>query len=232
MDGRNTEAEGVGAMSLRFNRLLPEGGLGDEMLVDLRVCDCCQTALVNMSDGTIVAAYRDRSPEEIRDIAVKRLVDGEWSEVYHVGSDNWHMRACPVNGPSLSTEGERVAIVWFSAPDGDNRVAVAFSSDKAQTFGSPIRVDDGNPLGRADIEFLPDGSALAVWLERVGEEAEVRARRITAGGDIGESWTVTETSQSRRSGFPRMVRAGDELIFAWTLVGDDGGIRVATARIH
>ncbi len=235
LDGRNTgpspDGHGRGAMSLRYNAVKPDGTLGKELLVDDRTCDCCQTAMVRMDNGNFVAAYRDRSEEEIRDIAVSRLIDGEWTDPRVVGNDNWHFAACPVNGPSLSTAGDDVVLAWFTAPDGDNRVSVVFSRDGAETFGTPIRIDDGNPSGRVDVELLDDGSALVVWLEQMGEEAAIRARGVEASGALGAPWTVTSTSAARRSGFPRLTTTGDEVVFAWTLVGDDGGVRVAVAGV-
>ncbi|MCZ6856954.1 MAG: sialidase family protein, partial [Gemmatimonadetes bacterium] len=218
-----------GAMSVRFTTMGADGALGDELLIDERACDCCQTALALTHDGTWVAAYRDRSAEEIRDIAVSRLVDGAWSDPIHVGNDNWHITGCPVNGPALATNDETVVIAWYSAPDGNGHASVAFSRDDGVTFGGPVRVDDGNPLGRVDVELLQDGSALVVWLEKVGTEAEVRARRVEPSGVTGPSWIVTQTSQARRSGFPHMARSGDDLVFAWT---DGEGVRVASGKIQ
>ena len=86
-----------------------------------------------------------------------------------------------------------------------------------------MRVDDGQPRGRVDVEFLADGSAIVVWLELTEPDAEIRARRITLDGTVGSSWLVSSTSEARASGFPRMVRVGDELLFAWTLTGEKGG---------
>jgi hypothetical protein len=235
LDGRamageaGSDGHSTGDMSLRFTTVGADGTLGEEVLLDDRSCECCQTAMVRTDDGALVAAYRDRSEGEIRDIAVRRLVDGEWSEPRHVGNDNWYFTACPVNGPSLATSGNTVAIAWFSAPDGDNRAAVAFSTDGGTSFGDPVRVDDGDPLGRVDIEMLSDGSALVVWLEKVGRDAEIRGRRVTLSGEMGPSWTVAATSQARRSGFPRVARAGEELVFAWT--DEEEGVRVATGTV-
>jgi hypothetical protein len=232
LDGRGASegAEGhSGSMSLRFTTLDLEGGLGEDILVDGRVCDCCQTAMIMTDGGRLVAAYRDRSEEEIRDIAVSRLDGGTWSEPYHVGNDNWHYAACPVNGPSLASAGETLAIAWYTEGGGERRTQLAFSSDEGATFGAPVRTDDGDPLGRVDLEMLPDGSVLATWLERVGESAEIRARRVTAAGVADSSWTVSTTSGVRRSGFPRMVALEREVVFAWTDPSDAGGIRVATA---
>lgn len=237
LDGRamagqeGSDGHSSGDMSVRFTTMGADGSLGEELLIDGRTCECCQTAIVLTHDGTLVAAYRDRSEEEIRDIAVSRLVDGAWSDPIRVGNDNWHFTACPVNGPALATNDEMVAIAWYSAPDGNGHTSVAFSRDDAATFGEPVRVDDGNPLGRVDVELLKDGSALVVWLEKIGTEAEIRARRVKPSGVTEPSWTVTQTSQARRSGFPRMARSGDELVFAWT-DGDGDGVRVASGKVQ
>ncbi len=218
-----------GAMTVRFTTVDSRGALGEEVLLDERTCECCQTSLARTSSG-LVAAYRDRSDAEIRDIAVARYIDGKWTPPELVGSDNWHYPGCPVNGPQLSAAGDSVAIAWFTAPEQEPKVYVAFSTDAGASFGDPVRVDDGRPRGRVDIELLADGSAIVVWLELTEPDAEIRARRISPDGTVGSSWLVSSTSEARGSGFPRMVRVGDELLFAWTLTGAEGGVRVAAAR--
>ncbi len=230
LDGRNTGPEVGDARAMQL-RSKVWGGEGDaaERLIDERVCDCCQTALVETRSG-LLAAYRDRSEEEIRDIAVSRLVDGQWSAPVHLGNDQWHLRGCPVNGPSLSAEGDTVAIAWFTGSGGEPKVFQSFSEDGGERFGEPVRVDQGAPAGRVDIEMV-EGGALVVWLERVGENAEIRARFFSLDGAATEPYVVTPTSAARQSGFPRVARSGDEMIFAWTEVGDAGGVRVSAAAL-
>lgn len=234
LDGREMKPadpgshEGQGDMTLRFATVTSRGRLGEEVLLDARTCECCQTALARTASG-LVAAYRDRSPEEIRDIAVVRRAADKWTEPVHVARDNWHYPGCPVNGPALSAAGDTVAIAWFTAPAGASRVFAAFSTDGGATWGPPVRVDDGKPIGRVDVELLGGGSALVTWLESARDQADVRARRVEASGRAARSWRVTETSDARSSGFPRLLRVGDELLFAWT--GADG-IRVAAQRLE
>ena len=48
--------------------------------LDARTCDCCQTAAAVTARGPIVL-YRDRSDKEVRDIYVRRHVDGPEPEV-------------------------------------------------------------------------------------------------------------------------------------------------------
>ena len=186
-----------------------------ETVVDSRVCDCCPTALTATKKG-LVAAYRDRSPSEVRDIYVARFEDGRWLPGRAVHSDNWLIPACPVNGPALASRGDRVAIAWFTAANGEGRVNVAFSSDAGATFSAPQRVDDGKPEGRVDIVMLEDGSAIVQWIERLEPGAEVRMRRVANGGPAGPATRVATITSDRTSGYPRVVAAGRELVFAWT----------------
>jgi len=218
-------------MALYF-RLATQGGpAGPETLVDARVCDCCQTDMALTSEGP-VAVYRDRSPDEIRDIRVARMRGGAWTAGTLVHEDGWETAACPVNGPAVAARGEEVAVAWFSASGGVPRVNVAFSSDAAASFDEPVQIDEGSPAGRVDLVLLGDGSALVSWLERTGgERAEVLARRVERNGRVGARLSVSVSSSERASGFPRMAEASDgSVVVAWTDVAEITP-RVRVARI-
>lgn len=198
-----------------------------ETIVDDRACDCCQTTVALTSDGPI-AAYRDRTANEIRDIYVSRRVNGRWTPGKAVHNDGWEINACPVNGPYLGASGKSVALAWYTAAKDQPRVKVAFSSDAGATFGAPITVDLGQPSGRVATTLLADGSALVSWIERTGgDTAGVLVRRVTSDGKLGAPVTVAASSASRASGFPRMALAGDQLYFAWTQPGRPSSVRVA-----
>jgi hypothetical protein len=72
--------------------------IGEEEVIDARVCDCCGTAAIATEGGTLVA-YRDRSGDELRDIATARRASEGWSEPSAVHGDGWKIAGCPVNGP-------------------------------------------------------------------------------------------------------------------------------------
>lgn len=211
LDGRNAEA---GGMRLMASSVDPGAALGPEVVLDDRVCDCCQTAAAR-TDAGIVVAYRDRSPNEIRDISVVRETASGWTQPATVGADNWRINGCPVNGPSLAAKGRQVALAWFAAPGDESRVQVAFSPDGGATFGSPVRVDDGKPSGRVDVVLLDDGDVLVSWLEAAGDRAEVRVRRVRPDGTRGPALVAAGSSTARSTGFPRMERAGADVVIAW-----------------
>jgi len=215
------------AMSVRFATFDRSWKQTSEALVDSRVCECCPTTAVVTADGPI-AAFRNRSDDEIRDIYISRFEKVSWSEPKPVHADGWKIPACPVNGPALSASGRHVAIAWFTMKDEQGRAFAAFSDDAGRTFGAPIRLDEGGSLGRVDVELLPDGSALATWIEFADQRAQFRARTIQPSGTKSPAVTVAGIDRSRTSGYPRVARHGDELLFAWT-ESTDGRLRVQTA---
>ncbi len=234
LDGRKFGKSGHDAaneMMLITTTIEPNGTLGPEVRLDERTCDCCQNSAALTADGPIIA-YRDRSPDEIRDIHVTRRVGGKWTAGAAVHADNWKIAACPVNGPAIAASGRRVAVAWFTAAGDSARVKLAFSDDAGATFGAPIRVDGGTPAGRVDVALLQDGSALVTWIERIGgDTAAVRARRVSRAGKPGTATTIATSSATRASGFPRMAVTGSDVVFAWTVPGRPSAVRVARARL-
>ena len=218
LDGRNTAMEGMehheghqGEMTLRAAILDSEGKKIKEWELDKRVCDCCQTSAAITDNGPVVI-YRDRSDEEIRDMSIVRLVDGQWTEPESIHLDNWKIEGCPVNGPRISSLGNNLAIVWFSMPEGKAQVNVVFSSDGGATLDKAIRIGEGNTIGRVDIEMLDDKSAMVSWMEGT----VIKAVKVNADGTKGTPILIASSSDSRASGFPQMTKSKDRLIFAWT----------------
>lgn len=227
------EHGGGGAMSVRFGQFDKHFKQVAETAVDTRVCECCPTAAAVTAEG-VIAAYRDRSTEEIRDNYVARLVNGKWTTPRPVFNDNWKIAACPVNGPALAANGRTVAMTWFTVKQEQGHAYLAFSDDAGATFGSPIRVDDGGSLGRVDVELLPDGAALATWIEFADQRAQFRARRIDRNGTRSAPVTISGIAGNRSSGYPRAAVANGEVVFAWTESVDGGKglqVRTAVARI-
>lgn len=233
LDGR-AMVDPAGPMSLRARRL-PFGvaaglpGAGPETVLDPRTCECCQTSAV-VAAGTPVIAFRDRAEGEVRDIHVTRRLQGGWTESAPVHEDGWVIGGCPVNGPAMAALEQLVAVAWFTAPDGEAQVHVAFSTDAAATFAPPTRLDLGRPLGRTDVVLLDDGTALVTWLEEegAGTAASIMSRRVASNGAMGEPLRLAGTESARASGFPRIARLGTaELLLAWTDPRGQGRVRVA-----
>lgn len=221
MENNTTDPEG-GVMTLRFTSFDPSWKQSEDVAVNARVCECCQTAAVVTKRG-VLAAFRDRSENEIRDIAVSRLERGYWTSPEVVHADNWTVDVCPVNGPALSANGQRVAVAWFTGKDNTGHVFAAFSEDGGTRWTAPVRVDEAQSLGYADVELLDDGSAAVSWVEFSDQRRRFKVRRVQASGATSAPIDVAGRESGRVSGYPRMARFGDELVFAWTESGADEG---------
>ncbi|MCI0612259.1 glycoside hydrolase [bacterium] len=196
------------------------GSFQSENVLDARVCDCCQTdaAVVN---GDPVVVYRDRSSSEVRDISLVRRDGNQWSQPMVLHQDNWKIAACPVNGPAISASGKNVVVAWFTAAQDKPRVYAIFSSDGGKSFGRPIQIDTGNPVGRVDVQWLSDRNALVSWLEnKEGSGAAIMVRRVKPEG-AQTPVVIAPSSAARASGFPRMAAWGDGAVIAWTHVGEN-----------
>ena len=239
LDGRNMkdmkhddeDAPASKSMTLRYAVMDAEGKLSDEAQLDERVCECCQTSAAITSEGPI-AVYRDRSQTEVRDIYfVKQQTNSTWGAPQAVHADNWAINGCPVNGPSISADGRRVAVAWFTGANDAPRVKIAFSNDAGSTFGKPIELEQANAVGRVDVLLLPDGSALVCWMSGTVDSGEIKVRRLLANGNLGPASVIAKTDISRSSGFPRMARLGDEVHFAWTEFGKPSKVRTAVTDV-
>jgi hypothetical protein len=219
---------GEGAMALRTARLAADGRVHDAALLDDRVCDCCPTSAARTASGVAVA-YRDRSADEIRDVAVARSDEGGWRQPGIPHADGWRIEGCPVNGPALVTDGARLALAWFSAAPGP-RVQAAFSDD-GETWESPVRIDDGAAVGRVDAAMLPDGDLLVSWIEAVEEGAELRVRRVASGGEVAEAVVAATITGDRATGMPRLAVVGGHVYAAWVEPGDPSRLRMARAPL-
>ena len=230
LDGRDqaptdTKAP-AGAMGLYFASFDAAWKQTAESVVDARVCECCQTAAVLTADG-VLAAFRDRSTDEVRDVTVSRLENGQWTE-RPLHDDNWRIAACPVNGPALSARGRQVTAAWFTAarregpglrgvlagcredlgePDSTRRAGVA----RARGCGAP-----GRRLGGRELN------------EMVDRRSHLMVRRVSSSGE--RSQAVDVSGDGRPSGYPRLARSGGDLILAWT--DSAMGQQVKAAVVH
>jgi hypothetical protein len=190
-----------------------------EIVLDPRVCDCCQTDAA-VANGNPIVVYRDRSGSEVRDISFIRRDGKKWSQPKTLYQDNWKIEACPVNGPAISAAGNNVVVTWFTAAGDQPRVYAIFSADGGKTFGKRIQIDNGNPVGRVDVQWLQDGNAVVSWLENnKGSGADIMARRVKVER-AQTSVVIAPSSAARTSGFPRMAAWGKGAIIAWTHVDE------------
>jgi len=206
-------------MSLRSAVFNSKSELIEENILDNRVCDCCQTDVAMTKEGPIVV-YRNRSEDEIRDTYYVKQVNGNWTDPKPISNDNWKIAGCPVNGPSISTKDNFVVVTWFTAANNLPQVKIAFSDDNGNTFGRPITVAQETIMGRLDVELLSDGSAILSSMNSKEGESEILLHHINKNNNISAPFVVSETANSRSSGFPRMIIKDDKIYLVWTNSGE------------
>ena len=230
-DGDLVEEDAIaGQMQFRSAVLSSDGTSTPDIALDVSTCSCCQTDAAVAEDSLLVV-YRDRTEAEIRDIALVRLSDGEWSAPMRVHEDNWEIPGCPVNGPSISAKDRNVVVAWFTAAGGIPAVKVARSDDSGASFRNVVRIDRGDPVGRVDTLMLEDGTAVVSWVEWNGQEEVLLICRMMTDG-CESVLELASNSEGSSINFPKLAATPEALFIAWTqpLAGGGDTIRMLRAR--
>ncbi len=238
LDGREMAgghaAGGHGGMAIR-TALLKNGAAGEEIVLDPRTCECCQTSAARAGDSVLVV-YRDRSDKEIRDTSILRFSGGKWSAPVTVHADNWELTGCPVNGPVVTGSGNAAAVSWFTGTGNVPKTLVAFSADAGRTFGAPIRLhaDTTVTLGRLAMVMPSADRVLVSSLERATAGARIVLRDVRRDGRVSDPVEISAATPDRSGGFARLARAGSTIVVAWTDVkpGSRSTVRTAIAEVR
>lgn len=221
LDGRNTKLidengkASHGQMTLRSAIIHPDGTMTNELEIDERVCDCCQTAIIDSEFGTM-AVYRDRTEDEIRDNYFSIFNAGKWSPPKPIHNDNWKIGGCPVNGPVLASHKKSIATAWYTEANEKPEIYLSKYDAAKDSFSEPLLISDVGVIGRLDLEYLDNGNLIAIWLEDAAEhKAIIRAKIYTEALEVLEDISLGETLSARRSGFPKVVRLGSKLVLIY-----------------
>jgi hypothetical protein len=240
LDGRNFIQDGVYlyedaagnllGTGVHYARFDAAGERLESIELDDMACDCCLPDVALTSDGPVLV-YRDRTTEEVRDIVIRRMLDTEWQAAVRLGSDNWVIEGCPINGPAVAAHDDTVAVAWFTAAANDTYVRLAQSDDAGRSFDEPIEIDAAGSFGYVDVAVLDSGDAVVSWLRSDADGVALVIRRVSSAGLVGDSQTVAFIDIGLPADFPQMVYADQRLVFAWTDFEDAGTVKTAVADI-
>lgn len=208
-----------GNFSLRYTRVHRDGHMDAETVLDANTCSCCWPAATVAGNG-VVAVWRGRTEQDIRDHRVAKLAAGRWSAPRQLGEEGWHIEGCPTNGAAVAARGNQVAVVWFTAQGDRPRVRAAFSMDGGERFGLPIDVDVQQPLGRVALAWLDDQHVALSWMsqaDQVTKQSSIVLRKIRTDGTMaGDVRHLADVSAGRETGVPQLASDGGRLVWAWT----------------
>ena len=206
-------------MTLRSAVIDRAGMLSEQSEIDASTCSCCQTDAARFAGRTVVA-YRDRSPEEVRDISVlSRSATGEWSAPRNLHPDGWRIEGCPVNGPAVAVNRKQMLVVWTTAASGE--MEAKYTIREWDRPGDAVPLAPGSRMrGRLDAAPWRDGFLIS-WLGSGGDAASatkfsgLMLAEVDARGKIIAQRNVANLPLIRVSGNPRIATHRDRALLVW-----------------
>jgi hypothetical protein len=170
----------------------------------------------------MVLAYRDRSEDEIRDIATVAFDGKQWSKPRPVHADGWHMEGCPVNGPSIAANGDSVVVGWFTGANDEPRVQLARSEDGGAHFGAPLVLERGKQVDGRVAVALDGNNAWALWLREEFGGSSLWLARLAPDLSKERERVKVATLKTRggAGGYPKIALRDGTGYIVWT--GTDG----------
>ena len=226
LDGRAYEGSLVargavgGAIQLRAAVFSKNGVIKPDFSLDLVACSCCKTS-ATVSEDTAIIAYRDRTATEIRDISIKRMTNGVWSDAKTVHNDGWKIYGCPVNGPSIDAFDETVLAAWFTNANEKPEIKVAISRDGGLTFGRVRKIPSRRPIGHVNIKMLNGQTGIVSWLEWQDNKETLKICKITLNG-CRKPQVITVNSPNGSLNFPKISATSSDFFITWTQPLSDG----------
>ena len=225
LDGR-LMTKPTGKMTLR-TVILDGDQIRDERMLDDNVCTCCPTSAVPLPAGPIVV-YRDRSLREIRDISFILRSENKWTEPATLKKDNWLMPGCPVNGASIATNGDLVAVSRFTVRHKKAQVILRLYNGGLMQTGKDVVLDKNTHIGRCST-VCSKNSTFTVWIGFEKKQAVLRLAEVSPTGKIKSNRTLTPVKGNRSSGMPRTILSDGFLWVTWT---DSNRIRLGRIKVN
>ncbi len=231
LDGRKYADDDAEDETMLLARTLDaSGALGPEEVLDDRACDCCPTSGAVVGDGALVA-YRDRTEDEVRDIAVAPHDGARWGEADVPVADGWTIAGCPVNGPAVVSSGSSALLAWLTSADDSPRVQAVRLSAEGDPLGAPITIAMGRSvLGRVDALLQDDGAAFVTWVAQDDGDTVLRGRWLLPDDTTGEPFDIAALSPGSAAGAPRIVGTAEGVLVAWTAPTDPPTVRLGILR--
>jgi hypothetical protein len=179
-----------------------------------------------------VVVYRDRTEQDIRDVVLRRYVDGAWAPPVNLGNEGWYLEGCPVNGPTVAASGAELAVAWFTAADSQARVRLVQSHDAGASFSPVIDVDGRGSLGQTGVVVDDEGRAIVSWWRR-GQMGgiDLMVRAYSSEGTPDAEVLVAHEDIGQAIDVPQLIGVDDGFLIAWTTLDGDGSVRLARLEL-
>jgi hypothetical protein len=189
-------------------------------------CECCRITLAFADGGrTVYIAYRQKTPENIRDIVIRKSTDGgaTFGAPVKVSDDGWVIAGCPHAGAVMTTDSRGyVHVIWYTQgrnPDKETGIYYTVSKDGGATF-APRRLiakAGGPEVLRPYLAVGEQGEVYLAWmnLQAEGEGTQIYFRTLSADGKTLSP--VQQLSQAEGNAvWPYVTVSQDRAYVAWT----------------
>jgi hypothetical protein len=241
LDGRERQAGGHGAShghsshgtsGVYIAKSTDKGtSFGKNIRVAPNVCPCCRPTVAFGAKGEVYVAWRTVYEGDIRDIVVATSTDqgATFNQPLRVAVDNWKINGCPHSGPSMSIEGDRLYITWFSEGDSTNAgIRLAWSDNSGKSFAKPVIasgkvVDANHPM----LSLSEDGRLMVVFQGRDAAEKDgwgaVRAYVAEVSDTGAVSQPIAVMGNKKSVSYPAIVAGTVGRVYvAWTEATEKG----------
>ena len=202
--------------TLYFAKTDGKNGFGTDKQIGGPACQCCKLDMYVDQTEMLHLVYRGLTGDNIRDIQhIASDDNGEsFSPPARVSRDNWQIRACPHNGPSITRTGDELYVTWYSEGGGKG-LYYATSENNGLSFSPRTKL-----TSQAKHPYIASfgHSALAIWDEVYQHDQETYRRiRMHVVSDKKKTQPEYITPLHTDAFMPYLFRTDDgEIIASWT----------------
>ncbi|QCP50620.1 exo-alpha-sialidase [Trinickia violacea] len=195
-----------------------------------QTCECCQIALAIDGEGRVEALWRNVFTGQIRDHALAVLLADASEPVTPIRAtfSNWHVEACPHQGPALAITPDGVRhMVWFGVVD--DKANVYYSRldrdgkplDKPRPIGSGADADEAPNAMASHATLIAEGGKL--WLAWKSFEDDTMRLMVRRSDDGGVHWSAPKVLAQTAEGSdnPQLLADDGHVYVSWR-TQDDG----------
>ena len=146
-----------------------------------------------------------------------------------INNDNWNINACPINGPSIASKDNVVAVSWYDGSDDIGRILSKVSYDYGKSFQDLIIVDTNDVYGHTDIIITSNSKIFVSWLSNDNNDLTLKVKEIYSNYTTSPFVIYKEIGLGP-SDFPKIEYYDNKLFIAWTSY--DKTMQVKTKIIH
>jgi hypothetical protein len=199
------------------------------VIVARKICPCCRTALTVDAKGTIYVVFRHAPPDNVRSMFIARSEDRgmTFSMPTQIYNDGWVIDGCPHNGPAIDTDADgNVHLAWYTGKEEGYGVYYAISSNRGDSFTSPIHLNDGMEASPVRAALIAQHKTAAILACEATTATGSQIYLLTP--DRGRPGLFQKDSLSTGV-YPAMAKQNGLIAMAWL---DGDAVRATVRTLH